>query len=317
MPSKDVQTILDIVETNDEGKIVNLNPVIEKIINLSSNRFLESDEIKIVSIYLQEYITKKNIPYPIITSSVYSISSKSIEIDVFDTNFDRIVEAVCGEIDTETEKFKSKVKTHYNLACVQKSYIDKNMVDANKNSLQAKKIIEDIQDIKGKIYTDFVAIMGIFSALIFGLFGGFSAIGDIVTATFNKSINLPNIMIAISLTLGSLSLLLFALMQGIKILSKSTLKSCGCDNKTKCYHSVFQRHPVMSLNLIALSSIFIISVLVKIIPKTVFECIYVKETYLYYGLVMIGIVLIIGMIVSLNWSVNKKWRIFGEKTNKK
>lgn len=72
----------------------------------------------------------------------------------------------------------------------QKQYIDSNLEDLNdRYNTELKRLNElqqsirttekELSDIKKNTYTDFVAILGIFSALVFGLFGGIQTAGSI------------------------------------------------------------------------------------------------------------------------------------------
>lgn len=280
---------------------------------------------KIVKEFKESY-DESNLPYTEITEVVYAEDFGEHNIILVEENIKHInlilEESSC---DKKYLNIAPKLLRHYDLAYIQKNFILKNGKEAQEIAEKAKEVSEkakevsenvekdtkqsqeklkQIENIKGQIYTEFIAILGIFSALIFGLFGGFDAISNIVQTTFKAGVELPNIMIAISLTLGSLSLLLFSLMQGIKILSKSTLKSCGCSNGENCDHSIFKRHPVMSLNLITLSSIFIVSLLVKLYPENTYSWI---DNYFVTYLILVGIGVV--FITFMLWFLLKKNKV--------
>src|SRR5699024_3110443 len=104
----------------------------------------------------------------------------------------------CKELENEFEVY-----------IYQKWYIDKNLEDLNdRYTTQIKRLNElqksivftekELGDIKKNTYTDFVAILGIFSALVFGLFGGLQAIGSVADLLTEK-ISIGYILMALSL----------------------------------------------------------------------------------------------------------------------
>lgn len=141
------------------------------------------------------------------------------------------------------------------------------MVEKNKEHVESTDdALQNIKNTKGQIYTEFVAILGIFSALIFTLFGGFKTLSESVSALQNGKIPLTNTLIMTSIVLGGLSLLIFSLMQGVAKISGRNLRACDCEDRNKCIHSVYERHPMMSWVIFFLFSTFMISLLFKYIP---------------------------------------------------
>ncbi|SOC27448.1 conserved membrane hypothetical protein [Brochothrix thermosphacta] len=273
--------------------------VIESLQTLNKQKIPE-DELEGTFLFICGLL-ENNIHYDAIAQMIYESGfTENQQVEVLIDNLNSL-EAY--HIQPEYKIFK-KIRNHVDLSIVQNAYITKQVTDLNTQVDIATGKLTEMKDIKGQIYTEFIAILGIFSALIFGLFGGFDAISNIVQTTFKAGVELPNIMIAISLTLGSLSLLLFSLMQGIKILSKSTLKSCGCSNGQECPHSIFKRHPVMSLNLITLSSIFIVSLLVKLYPENTYSWI---DNYFVTYLILVGIGVV--FITFMLWFLLKKNKV--------
>ncbi|MBC1474893.1 hypothetical protein HB852_09715 [Listeria grandensis] len=137
---------------------------------------------------------------------------------------------------------------------------------SNKQMRATNKILRQLKVTKGQIYTEFVAILGIFSALIFTMFGGFTTLAESVSALQNGKIPLTNTLIMTSIVLGGLSLLIFSLMQGVAKISGRNLRACDCEDRSKCNHSVYERHPMMSWVIFFLFSTFMVSLLFKYIP---------------------------------------------------
>ncbi|WAO22022.1 hypothetical protein [Paenilisteria newyorkensis] len=167
-----------------------------------------------------------------------------------------------NEINELTDLLSDKHKELENMEITLQEMVEKNK-EYVKNTDDA---LQNIKNTKGQIYTEFVAILGIFSALIFTLFGGFKTLSESVSALQNGKIPLTNTLIMTSIVLGGLSLLIFSLMQGVAKLSGRNLRTCGCEDRSKCNHSVYERHPMMSWVIFFLFSTFMISLLFKYIP---------------------------------------------------
>ena len=110
------------------------------------------------------------------------------------------------------------------MAITQKVYIDKNVEIANSKLEEINHEIEEIQDTKSKIYTDFITILGIFTAITFAIFGGLQLIGNCLGNLTGKITlsKIGGILIITSVILLSVYLILIALMIGLsKLLSRS------------------------------------------------------------------------------------------------
>ena len=117
------------------------------------------------------------------------------------------------------------LENEFEVYIYQKTYIDKNLEDLNyrytteiKRLNELQKSIEstekELGDIKKNTYTDFVAILGIFSALVFGLFGGLQTVGSIASLLVEKD-NISYIVMTLSimfLFLTFFTVLLFILL---------------------------------------------------------------------------------------------------------
>lgn len=94
-----------------------------------------------------------------------------------------------------------------------------------------------------KIYSDFVAILGIFSAVIFAAFGGLeilkNILGNIVLVPTGK------LLLFSSLTVGGIVSLVFLLLNGLSKLTGLSLRSCKCESDEECNCNVVQKHPTL------------------------------------------------------------------------
>ena len=116
-----------------------------------------------------------HVPYEKITQTIYKLSDNQIGgiVNSVDEKLANIKARSEGQ-KVEIDKVRSDTVRHMHLAIVQKQYIDSNLVQANEG-------LKHIKTIKDSIYTDFIAILGIFTAITFATFGGLQLIGNILS----------------------------------------------------------------------------------------------------------------------------------------
>ncbi|QAR69946.1 hypothetical protein EQI52_09095 [Leuconostoc mesenteroides] len=190
-----------------------------------------------------------------IADPIYHIDDK--KLSTLNGNMKRFEEILDGgyanrvEIDTESNKICRKFLNHIELSLVQREFILGNLRDR-------KKALAEIKDQRARIYGDFIAILGIFSALIFGLFGGFDQLSSVVNSSVQNGIT--KTLIFGSLISFMLIMLIFLLVHSIGMLTGKKLMACGCDNTSECSHSFFKRYPIFSTNILLCSIIFFLGI---------------------------------------------------------
>lgn len=238
----------------------------------------------LLKVYHRE-MTRDNatIPYEIIAEYVYSHENSIEENEKLNSNIDLIISKFSG---TELQKdilIKNldKIKSNYLLAQTQKKYILKNSQDA-KNDLKdiipelkklanetseltttnnelkkqsavtedvLKKVrqeVDDVRDTKSSIYTDFIAILGVFSAFVFVMFGGI----DVARAIFDIGNDLQTIDLSRMITIACLMLigiltLMYSLLLWIAIITGKNFGNCHspeCINGCNSIWHFFKRH---------------------------------------------------------------------------
>ncbi|MCG2402410.1 hypothetical protein K4Q10_06090 [Staphylococcus epidermidis] len=147
--------------------------------------------------------------------------------------------------DIKTIKVVYKIIDHLNLAIEQKTGLyDKQKVEIKEMSSKIEQLNKDInnenkkmkeiqdtyiniEDSRGKIYTEFVAILGIFASIIFGVFGGFQEI-QLIGKNLNST-PIPKLLIFSSLVMLGVTLIIFLCFNAVSKLTKLPLKSCNCE----------------------------------------------------------------------------------------
>ncbi|KST87674.1 hypothetical protein LKF67_2575 [Lactococcus lactis subsp. lactis] len=118
-----------------------------------------------------------------------------VEQDLFTDFVNEIKNNAIKGIDDEDfdEEFSTKIVEHIRLCCFQRSFMEKNAEKALKISKEANdlantaksvsdkaaKSARDTEDIKSKIYSEFIAILGIFTAISFMSMGSLQVLGDL------------------------------------------------------------------------------------------------------------------------------------------
>lgn len=162
-----------------------------------------------------------HVPYEIITEKIYTTEFKPT------INIVNDVEQKLKSYPFQDNEFANKIADdilrHIKLAIVQKEYIDKNIKTAQDAKEKISNELESIQDTKSKIYTDFITILGIFTAITFAIFGGLQLIGNTLgglsrSMSFSK---IGGVLIIASVILLTTYLILMTLVVSLsKLLSK-------------------------------------------------------------------------------------------------
>lgn len=212
-------------------------------------------------------------PYDYITEYVFDhgLTNPDEATIMFDYLRDLYIEHDGEKGDYADTTLKS-IARHIRLAIIQQNYIAKQTEEAmrlnkilrnklvhqseslRENESSRKELEKKLNDMKmdkSSIYTDFIAILGIFSALIFGLFGGFSAFSSLLQA-ISTDTKISRAVLLGSLLLIGLLILIFLLLNGIANLADRNIKSC-CSNQ-KCNHNIYQKFPIFVLGITILTS---------------------------------------------------------------
>ncbi len=204
-----------------------------------------SEEAIFLTLIWKNEINKEQKKYDIITKSVYSIGEKQIDSELIDANLEKLEKAINkgGFLSQErAKKYCNKLVKHIDLAKIQKDYIQENLIQLENNISIANERVKEISDIKNSIYTEFVAILGIFASIIFGVFGGFQEI-QLIGKNLNTT-PIPKLLIFSSLVMLGVTLIIFLCFNSISKLTNMPLRSCNCEIG-KCNCSFRKRHPTI------------------------------------------------------------------------
>lgn len=177
------------------------------------------------------------IPYNVIASIVYEMDKNSFFPDNFDTQRDRIgynlsVYAKDDEDSLELlGKYEDKITSHFELSYIQSKFIKESVANVTKQAEEAQKklgeiesALEKIKNTKGQIYTEFITILGIFSALMFGMITGFNSLTEALGEIANSDLYIGKVIMGISAIMMGLVSFVYVLLKWIGILIDKPLE---------------------------------------------------------------------------------------------
>src|SRR5699024_4872894 len=101
-----------------------------------------------------------------------------------------------------------------------------------------------------------VTILGIFTAIMVGIFGGMEIIGNVMNNINNVST--PKLLMFSSLLIGSIITIIYLLLLSVAGMTGKVLRNCGCDNNVNCKHTIFKKHPIYITGMVTSLYLFLI-----------------------------------------------------------
>lgn len=170
------------------------------------------------------------------------------------------------------EELAPKMEEHIKLALLQYETFFSEIESVKRKANDLTRELED-KEIKLKKATkklnnstaNFISILGIYSALIFGVFGGFDVFKEILTNMNGTPIS--NVLIDGSMLMIGLITLIFILLQSIGILSGKPYLACGHENPLKCDCSFSKKYPIFTLTLKIFLVILVLGSIIHILNR--------------------------------------------------
>lgn len=217
-----------------------------------------------------------------------------------DQNPDRDEHELILNNQKEMIQIPDKMREHIELALLQyETFLDKidNMqIKADKLSIALDKKGKELEKATKKLNNstaNFISILGIYSALIFGVFGGFDVFKEILTNMNGTPIS--NVLIEGSVLMIGLITLIFILLQSIGILSGKSYLACGHKNTLKCDCSFSKRYPIFMLTLKIFLLILILGSIIHILNRDHMLYQFWWET----SLAILGIFLLVLLVINI------------------
>lgn len=239
-------------------------------------------------------VTPAALPYAELTTLVFKSKdidhfiAFSIRMDeLYTDKFKKLKEAdSLHKTDYNAISAIAKSIEHLNLAIAQKNNLyDEQTVKLNELDISGNKMTQELINHKkelgvyrdkydsmndeleeykakyDKMTIDFLSMMGIFSTIIFAVFGGLSqigAIGDNLAVT-----PITKILMYLSLSAITLLSIVFISFNAISKLTGMNLRSCSCSVHDHCNHKIYEKHPTLSFSLFFFIDLFILSLILR------------------------------------------------------
>lgn len=280
---------------------LSLNKLFELFINEAQSVPLSPEKVIFWEALFEGYFKNSSIlVYTDLTEAIYSGTENDLEI--IRDNWTKIMERSNQKELVEpdiSEKFK-KVEDHIKLAITQRRFILNNVEQLMKEIDVAQSTVESLKDIKTRIYTEFVAILGIFTAVVLGAFGSLQVIGSVFSNI--KDVPTGKLLVFSSLTSIGVLVLLFLLMRWInRIVYK--------DNKQISWEFSINENLTFVIGLVVLFYMFVIGFLLYTNePKEIIFNWFSNEIIgiiIFAGFTIITIVILVKCFSLINKNVSK------------
>lgn len=244
-------------------------------------------------------------PFNIAMTFVYELGDFNDFSQLQVNGIERIVFGIDGGGSKDYNKIASKLDNYVQTAITQVSSFSNKMLLINEKINTIDKTLDNFENLKSELYTNFIAILGIFSALLFGMFGGFDSLKEILSNLHNTSISTTLICFS-SLMLGLLCLI-FLLIQSIaKITNKDTLSCNHHGSNEKCECSIIKKYPIFIFSMLIFSFILIISCVIRLFDHiNLYRAIPIY--WIIAGILIIIVIFILYKIgvISIVWNTTK------------
>jgi len=134
-----------------------------------------------------------------------------------------------------------------------------------------KETLSKLSEQQSSIYTEFIAILGVFSSFVFVMFGGFDAITSVTKNLGSGNVHLPRTIFIASILAAFLFTILYALLLWVsKIINRPMVNgACACSEYPckKLIRHTFRRHlfysTIMLVDVVIIILSFILSLNIK------------------------------------------------------
>lgn len=166
-------------------------------------------------------------------------------------------------------------------------------------------LISKIDEHMSSVYTQFVTILGIFTAIIFGVFGGMEILGNVMSNI--STVKMSKLLIFSSLIIGAILTIIYMLLIGIANITNLSIRNCGCKKSECCEHTLFQKHPIYLIGMISSLYLFIIGIIAHEYERIDLRGIPYLNKFMEneYSLIVSAIVLLI-VLIFMFYYINKK-----------
>lgn len=142
-----------------------------------------------------------------------------------------------------------------------------NMQKADSEISKYERKLKILRAKQTSIYTDFITILGVFSSFVFVMFGGFSALSDIIQSVSYSTVSLTKTLLISSSLFGFLITVLYSLLYWVSIIVDKPFFQYECDCEKPCWNLIhqFAKHRYYLIVMLACMLLFSISLILALL----------------------------------------------------
>lgn len=142
-----------------------------------------------------------------------------------------------------------------------------NLQKADSEISKYEEKVESLYAKQSSIYTDFITILGVFSSFVFVMFGGFSALSDIIQSVSYSTVSLTKTLLISSSLFGFLITVLYSLLYWVSIIIDKPFFQYECDCEKPCWNLIhqFAKHRYYLIVMLACMLLFSISLILALL----------------------------------------------------
>lgn len=326
------------IQSDSGSFLYNFQEVYRQFLDNSDNSTLDNEFEELYK--LASNMNPAALPYADLTTLIFTQDDDGETTSAFIIHLENFYKKKFKELrnsssltvcDKKSISVLAKSKEHINLALGQKKNLlleqrqeliqlnssiekeQKELQELKDTSSAANKTIEEYKKKYDKMTIDFLSMMGIFSTIIFAVFGGLSQIGAIGDNLPNTPI--PKILMYISLSSITLIMVVFISFSAISRLTGLPIKSCKCSTDSECNCRFYKRHPSLSFSLFFFIDLFLFSIVLRItkysdwVPSIIGLYHPILKTESLVKLAIVMIFSLINIIVAIIFIANRKKKI--------
>ncbi|WP_368395661.1 hypothetical protein [Streptococcus gallolyticus] len=164
------------------------------------------------------------------------------------------------ETEEELEQYRTNIK-RADEAIKDSNQLKNEMMELKSAMTVSSNSVQKMEEKYSNIYTDFIAILGVFSSFVFVMFGGFSALSEILGSLSQTNVSLGKVFLISSFLLGTVFTIIYALLLWVskitdKPIAKQICDDCRPNSCKKLWHAV-KRHKFYCIIILTMSLLFL------------------------------------------------------------
>ena len=274
---KAVQELIELIKSNYikrvpytsiTTRVIDFNTKTEQAEDLSESFNILMDQMdSALSSIIKELLNKKTFSGKTVQANQVQLYNDSIVAFYKLLEHTKLANSQYQNLYQKTENEVGKLNQDLDESKKNIENLEKNVHDQSEKFRkilnEASSELDKVKKTKTSIYTDFIAILGVFSSFVFVMFGGFSALSNIIKSLSHTDVSMPKILLISSILFGFLITVLYSLLYWISLIIDKPIFNNNCDCKKTCtkIKHIFIKHRYYLIIMITCLIVFLISII--------------------------------------------------------